>query len=336
MPTTNGPAMRGRTPRYYTTVGAVGLVVLAALVYGAFHAADLPLIGGGTTYAARFGEAGGLRADDEVRVAGVKVGHVRAVELAGSHVRVEFRITDDRVRLGRDTGAAIRIRTLLGRKYLSLVPAGPGRLDPAREIPQSRTVSPYDVVEAFSDLATTTGRIDTAQLATALDTLSATFAGTPAEVRGSLDGLSRLSRTIASRDEELHRLLAHANQVSRVLADRDTELVALVRDGDLVLREVRARRALIHQLLVTAQELSAQISGLVADNQARLEPALKRLASVVGMLRANQDSLDRSIRLLAPFLRVFTNTLGTGPWFDTYIPNLVPLPAAPRVPGGGR
>ena len=325
--------MRGRQ-RNPVTLGAAGLAVIAGLVYAAFNAGDLPVIGGGTTYAAQFTEAGGLRAEDEVRVAGVKVGSVRAVELAGDHVRIEFRVEDDAPRLGTRTGATIRIRTLLGRKYLALAPAGSGELDPETEIPRSRTVAPYNVVEAFSDLTTTTERIDTAQLATALDTLSETFADTPAEVRGSLEGLSRLSRTIASRDEQLKVLLDRANTVSKVLSDRDDELVKLIRDGDLLLKEIHARRALIHQLLVTTQELSTQVTGLVRDNRAQLEPALRRLAAVVQLLRDNQDSLDKSIQLLAPFVRVFANTLGTGPWFDTYIPNLVPLPSEPRLPGG--
>jgi phospholipid/cholesterol/gamma-HCH transport system substrate-binding protein len=40
------------------------------------------------------------------------------------------------------------------------------------------------------------------------------------------------------------------------------------------------------------------------------------------MLQANQDSLDRGLAVLAPFYRVFTNTLGNGRWFDTYVQNL--------------
>ena len=49
------------------------------------------------------------------------------------------------------------------------------------------------------------------------------------------------------------------------------------------------------------------------------------------MLNKNEDNIDNSIRLMAPFYRVFANTLGTGPWFDTYIMNLPPVPG----PGGG-
>lgn len=323
--------MKSFRERNLVTVGAVGLTVLGLAIYGGFNAGDLPLIGGGTSYAAQFGEAGGLRVDDEVRIAGVRVGEVEAVELDGDHVLVQFEV-DEETRLGKETGASIRIKTLLGRKYLSLEPAGSGRLDPDKEIPMSRTVAPYDVVEVFSDLTTTTEEIDTGQLSKALDTLSTTFEDTPDEVRASLDGLSRLSRTIADRDEQLRTLLDRTNTVTRVLSDRDQQLVKLMRDGDLLLKEIRARRELIHQLLVTTQELSTQLTGLVEDNQAELEPALTRLASVVALLRENQRNLDRSIALMAPFTRVFANTLGTGPWFDTYIPNVVPLPSTPRLP----
>jgi phospholipid/cholesterol/gamma-HCH transport system substrate-binding protein len=40
------------------------------------------------------------------------------------------------------------------------------------------------------------------------------------------------------------------------------------------------------------------------------------------LLQDNQDSLDRGLAILAPFYRVFANTLGNGRWFDTYIQNL--------------
>lgn len=315
-------------------IGAVGLAVVGAVMVGALYPEAVPFVGGGTTYTAQFREAGGLTTADEVRVAGVRVGAVEAVELDGSHVRVDFSVESghDELALGRETGASIRIKTLLGRKYLSLEPAGDGALDPDAEIPLTRTVAPYDVVDAFSDLASTTERIDTDRLATALDTLAETFENTPDDVRASLDGLSRLSKTVASRDDELHTLLEHANDVTAVLSDRDEDLVELMRDTDLLLVEIRARRDLIHEVLVTSQELSDQLVALVRENREHLTPTLKRLRAVIDTLEQNQDDLERSIELLGPFVRVFANTLGTGPWFDTYIPNLVPLPASPNLP----
>ncbi|MDX6249024.1 MAG: phospholipid/cholesterol/gamma-HCH transport system substrate-binding protein, partial [Kribbellaceae bacterium] len=168
------------------TIGVVGLTIIGLIMLAAFKAQDLPLIGGGTKYSAQFSEAGGLKPNDEIRVAGVRVGQVRKVELEGTHVRVDF-VVDRGVNLGDKTGAEMKIKTLLGQKYLKLDPAGEGELKEGSEIPLSRTISAYDVVDAFTDLANTTERIDTNQLATALDTLSATFKNTPEEVRASLD-----------------------------------------------------------------------------------------------------------------------------------------------------
>jgi phospholipid/cholesterol/gamma-HCH transport system substrate-binding protein len=48
----------------------------------------------------------------------------------------------------------------------------------------------------------------------------------------------------------------------------------------------------------------------------------------VQVLNKNEDNIDNSLRLMAPFYRVFANTLGTGPWFDTYIQNFPPVPQA--------
>jgi phospholipid/cholesterol/gamma-HCH transport system substrate-binding protein len=310
------------------TIGVVGLTVLGLVMLAAFKAQDLPLIGGGTKYSAQFSEAGGLKPSDEIRVAGVRVGRVRKVELDGAHVRVDF-VVDRGVRLGDRTGAEMKIKTLLGQKYLELDPAGDGRLAEGSEIPLDRTVSAYDVVDAFTDLATTTERIDTTQLAKALDTLSATFRNTPAEVQASLTGLSRLSRNVAKRDDELRKLLQHSQVVTKVLADRNQELVKLMKDGNQVFQAVQARRALIHQLLVSTQKLSAQLAALVRENRKDLAPTLQKVNAVLAVLLKNQNALDASIRGLAPFVRVFTNTLGTGPWFDTYVQNLVPVPEIP-------
>ncbi|MFZ5849854.1 MAG: MCE family protein [Actinomycetota bacterium] len=312
---------RERNP---VVIGTVGLLVLAALLLAAFRADSLPLIGGGPMYRAAFSEAGGLRPEDEVRIAGVKVGKVTAVDLVGDHVRVTFRV-DRGTQLGQDTGASIRIKTVLGRKYLALEPKGTGQLAAGSEIPRSRTVAPYDVVTAFNDLSTTVDRIDTAQLAQALDTLAATFKDSPAAVRGAVDGLARLSQTIASRDAALKQLLARSNNVTKVLADRNQEFTTMLADGDLLLQEVQRRRDAIRQLLIGTDQLAQQLTGLVRDNRAALQPALDRLRNVVAVLEQNQQNLERAASLLGPFVRVYANTLGNGRWYDTYVQNFVPV-----------
>jgi phospholipid/cholesterol/gamma-HCH transport system substrate-binding protein len=312
-------------------IGAISLAVIAAFILAAFRAQDLPLIGGGETYTAAFTEAGGLKPDDPVRIAGVRVGKVQSVELEGDHVKVTFRVKTDS-QFGDETGAAIRINTLLGAMYLALEPAGSGQLKAGKEIPVERTTSPYDVVKAFSGLAATTDQINTDQLAQSLTTLADLTRNTPEEFQAALSGVSRLSSNIAEKDQRISQLLTNLQRVSTTLNARDQDIVSLMKESDTLFQALVARRDAVHNLLVSSSTLSTQLSALVRESRADLKPALTQLDDVVGILNKNEDNIDNSLRLMAPFYRVFTNTLGNGPWFDTYIQN---LPPAPDLTNGG-
>ena len=319
--------MRSFRSRNPMPIGIAGLVVIALGLTVAMFSDDLPIIGGGTTYSAQFSEAAGVEPDDEVRIAGVKVGKVTDVSLEGSNVVVTFKVKDAWV--GDDTSAAIKIKNVLGQKYLSLEPDGSEVLDPSIPIPRNRTASPYDVLEAFRGLAETTNAIDTTQLAQSFEVISQTFADTPDEVKGALTGLQQLSTTISSRDQQLSTLLSNTREISQTLADRDAEVVQLLRDGNLLLDEIGRRRDAIKTLLEGTQALAKELSGLVADNQAQLGPVLTSLDQLTGMLQRNQDALGKGIKNMAPFVRLFNNAVGNGRWFDNYICGLLPPALGP-------
>jgi phospholipid/cholesterol/gamma-HCH transport system substrate-binding protein len=318
-------SFRERNP---VPIGAAGLAVIAAVLVLAFNISDLPLIGGGDHYSAAFTEAGGLRAGDDVRIAGVKVGKVTGVDLESggrpdpaTHVRVDFTVTEP-VRFGPGTGASVRMKTLLGQKYLALEPAGSGQLKADSEIPLARTVSSYDIVDAFSDLATTTERIDTGQLAASLTTLATTFRDSPPEVKAALAGLTRLSRTVASRDAELQQLLASARSVTGTVAERNKAVQSIIDDADLLMTELDARREAIHTLFTNTSAMAQQLTALVRENRADLKPALDQLTTVLAVLQKHERDLSSTIAAMAPFTRLFANVLGNGRWFDSYIQNL--------------
>lgn len=317
-----------------TVIGAVGLTLILLILAASFNADKLPIIGGGTVYKAAFTEAAGLQPNDEVRIAGVKVGKVIGVDLDRDHVLVHFRLKN--ADFGKTSRADIRIKTVLGRKFLMLTPDGPGQLSTSDVIPTSRTSSPYDVSEAFQGLASTVGQIDTKQLETSFQTLADTFRDTPDDVKASLTGLSRLSRTIASRDQQLQVLLQRSSVVTQTLSQRDQDLTAFMADSSLILQELRRRRAAIDALLTSTTQLSEQLIALVRENRATLAPALAKLHDVVLVLKANQDNIDKALPRLATFTRIFSNNLGNGRWFDTIVQNLSsPAGFGPGAPAGG-
>ncbi|MCW2769394.1 MAG: transporter substrate-binding protein [Aeromicrobium sp.] len=302
-------------------IGVIGLSLIVLMMLGAFRADRLPIIGSGDVYHADFAEIGALKAGNEVRVAGVSVGKVQGIELEGNKVRVTFKI-DKGTEFGTETGADIRVRTLLGAEFLALTPKGPGQLAKGATIPLARTIAPYDVVQAFSELSQTTDQIDVPELSKALDTLADVSSQTPEEFRGAIKGVSNLSRNLAARDDQINTLLVNLKKVSGVLNSRNQELVTLFKDSDVLFRAISERRDSIHRLLVSTQSISTQLRGLVKDTRADLLPTLKQLDVVTSMLRKNEGSIDEALRVFPAFTRVFANALGTGPWFDTYLGGL--------------
>ena len=210
--------------------------------------------------------------------------------------------------------------------YISLDPAASGQLPAGTEIPVDRTSSPYDVVQAFSGLAQTSERIDTHQLARSLTTIADLTRNTPKNFRKALSGVSALSSNLAARDQQIGTLLQNLHGVTTTLNARDQDIVGLMRDSAVLFKALVKRRDAVHDLLRSTSQLSLELTKLVKQSRGDLHPALTHLSSVVDVLEKNSDNIDQSLRLMGPFYRVFANTLGGGPWFDTYIQNMPPVP----------
>lgn len=303
-----------------------GILFITLLLLATFNLNDLPLpfLGKKTTYQAAFSQAAGIAKENEVRVAGVRVGSVTDVKLdiENKQVLVTFKV-DEGVDLGEQTRAAIKLKTLLGTKYLELTPEGPGQLAAGSLIPVGRTSVPFQIYEAFNEFSETLDEVDTEQLAKSFDVLSETFGDPKGNARAALQGLASLSKTIASRDAELQELLAGTRKVTAALAARDSELTKLIADSELILDVVLQRRAAISALLRDTSILAKELTSLVRDNRATLDPLLDNLHSVISVLDKNLKSIDKTVATLGPFARYATNAVGNGTWLDVYSENLL-------------
>ena len=320
--------MRRLTPlaeRNRVRVGAVGVLLLAALVIATFSYDRLPFVKGTRDYSAFFSEAGGIKPASDVRVSGLSVGRVSGIRLdngpGGPRVRVDFTVAKDVV-LGERTEAAIKTETVLGTKMLELTPRGDGSL--SGPIPLERTTSPYDLPDALGDLTATISGLDTVQLSQALTTLSQTFTDTPPALRAALSGVSRFSETLETRDAALRNLLANATTATSVLAKRTDQIAELVVNSNALLGELLAQRDSVDALMGNLTRVSSEISGLVADNRGRITPALDKLNGVLAILDNRKQELQRTMYLLRRYAMSFGEVLGSGPFFKASVVNLVP------------
>ncbi|RJO78696.1 MCE family protein [Nocardia panacis] len=301
-------------------LGITGIVLAAAIALSALQFDRLPFIRSGANVTALFTDAGGLLPGDNVQVAGVRSGRVEDVRLDGDKVLVRFTL-DESIILGDKTSAAIKTNTVLGRRSLEVTPAGVGAIRRDQPIPLERTRSPYSLNDALSELAGTTSGLDMDRINQTLDTLSQTFADTPAPLRSALDGVTALSRSINQRDRALSELLKRAQSVTKVLADRGDQINALLLDGNSLLGELDRRRAALAQLIVAVDAVAKQLSGLVADNEKQLGPALDKLNSVLALLSKNRDNISKALDGLGPFEAALGEQVGSGPYFNSYMIN---------------
>lgn len=322
--------MARHSDRAILRLGTIALAVLVLVGAAAFNLQKFPGFRG-TGYHADFTDANGLSRGDMVQISGVRVGRVNSITIHGDHVTVNFDVHG--ADFGTETTASVEVLNLLGTKYLNLTPAGPGQLRSGGTIPIERTRTTYDVVSTLDQLTTTTEQLDTDQLATALHTLAGTLDASAPEVHQSFEGISRLSASIATRNREVAQLIQHANGVTKLLAERKGDLVTLMKQGDLVFQELQARKEAIHRLLVGARQLSVALKGIADDNRAEIGAALSDLHEVTSNLRRQRDKIQATIHYLGPYASVLINVLGTGPWFDAYVPNLTGMVTGEFVPG---
>jgi phospholipid/cholesterol/gamma-HCH transport system substrate-binding protein len=294
--------------------------VAAAVVLVSVNLDRLPFVHPATTYHAQFANSDGLRAGDDVRVAGVSVGSVTGVRVEGDHVRVDFTVRRG-LRLGADSGASIEVATVLGDLFLQVESSGPAALPAGGTIPVSRTTVPYTLITAFDQVGEFTDRTDLPALRASLQTLAATLHGiAPSDARAALRGLSGVAQTLAGKQAQISRILTAAAGITGTLDENSGALVQVLTQSDAFLHLLRQRHAVITRLLDDTAALGRQLHRLIGRNGAQLAPLLAHLKSVSDVLAADRAQLQRAVVSLADFSTNIADATGSGPWLDLLSP----------------
>ena len=308
------------TPR--VRAGFLGVVLIVLVI--AVGLAPERLVSWATSvrYQAQFADAGGIATGNDVTISGIKVGSVSTVKLDGRYALVTFTIGGT-VSLGSDTTAHVRTGTLLGERMLTLESAGDGTMSPMDVIPVARTGSPYSLTEAVGELTTNTAGTDTAALNQSLDTLSETLDQVAPQLGPAFDGVSRLSRAINERDDSLGDLLRDGADVTEILSERSAQVNTLILNANDLVGVLSARRYEIVELLAHTSALAKQMSGVIDDNEQQLAPTLDKLNAVTAVLEKNRDNIAKALPGLAKFQTTLGETIGNGPYYQAYIPNII-------------
>lgn len=309
-------------PRKALRNGMIGAVTTIALLLAAVLVPQLAFRARTQEHVAEFANAAGLTTGTPVNVAGVPAGRVTGVELAGDRVVVTFRV-DDGQRLGVSTLAGIKIRTVLGTRYLQVDPAGPGELEDP--IPVERTSVPYSLDEISRGATSTTGRLDTAQLQQMIGTLRQAAPSDSRLTGDALAGISDAAQVLGERGAQIEELLHGTQALTTTLLEEQNSLVTLLGDAKLIADVLHQRRAALRQLITDLDGITAQLDGLLRDNREVIDPLLSDLHVVTDALERSDRDIAETLRRLGASSRYIANASGNGPWGDVSAP-LGPVP----------
>lgn len=294
--------------RNKTWLGIIAVVVVAVVVGGLLLVKVANV--GYRHYTAQFLQAAALRVGNPITIAGIPVGEVTSMELAGDHVEAGLKIRDD-ITLGDQSSASIKITTILGSRYLSVQPAGQGSV-PDDTFDLEHTEVPYDLQEALADVTTTYEQVDSDKFAETLGVLGTQLQTLPPVVPQALANTKTLSEIIAQRRDQLGSLLKTTETVTNTLRRQQSTIGSLVRQGNSLVGEFVARRDTFHAMMAALTNLVETLSGIVIDDRPELEELLRNVHELSGML-AHHDDLLRSTLQSGPIaLRGLANASGTG------------------------
>jgi len=297
-------------------------------------------------YKAVFSDATGVVNGDDVRVAGVKVGTVKDVEIHDrTKALVTFDVAEDHD-VTESTFATVRYRNLVGQRYIALTQGvgGPSILREGATIPLQRTAPALDLTllfNGFKPLFEALTPSDVNQLAYEIITV---FQGEGGTMESLLAHTASVTTELASRDQVIGELIDNLNDVMATLGNRDTQLSnLLIRLREFIGGLSKDREAILGSL-DSVSALAVETSDLVTGIRPGLTKDVTQLRKVAGNLDRNKAEIDRALQVLPIKLNKVGRTAIYGSWFNFYLCNFkarVNLPGGQTVPvdyntGGAR
>jgi phospholipid/cholesterol/gamma-HCH transport system substrate-binding protein len=236
--------------------GTVAVLAAAVIVFAGFTWFDAR---GHDTIRAVFTSAEGLNVNDDVRVLGVSVGKITAIQNEGDAVLVTMEVDADQP-IPAEARAAIVSPSLVSGRFVQLAPvwSGGDRLEDGATIGLERTAVPVsfdDVKQQLTDLATTLGpalgkrRGALASTIVALDRglkhgnssrlreaitelrgAASALSDGRSDLFGTIENLNRFTRNLALHDAAIRGFTNELDAVGTTLALNRTTLRSAVRD----------------------------------------------------------------------------------------------------------
>jgi virulence factor Mce-like protein len=214
---------------------------------------------------ATFVTARGIYPGDDVRILGVKVGTIKAIQAEATQAKLTLSIDRD-VPVPAEAKAVIVAQNLVAARYVQLTPAYAGKgptMGDGALIPEGRTAAPVEWDEVKTQLL---------RLATDLGPSSTTSTTSVARF------IDSTSHALGGNGEKLRETIAQLSQVGRIIADGGGNIVDVIKNLQTFVSALRDTAPQIASL----QNRLATLTDVLNGSRSDLDAALANLSTAVG------------------------------------------------------
>lgn len=278
-----------------------------------------------------FSDASGVKPRDGVRLAGVKVGYVTAIDLTGPTAVVHFQLNDD-VTITSNTTAAVRYQNLLGQRYIELIGAAQGKTQGAlTQVALDKTIPSFDVSTLFNGFKPVFDTLNAGEINELQSNLLRVAQGDGRGISPVLKQVANITAYGNQRSEIITNIVTSLGQVSDQLAGRSAEMVELV---DKLGSIVDAFSRVSDRLRESLREVNRSMSKTVLTGE-QLESTYDQSFAAIYQRLAREpgesEGLLNGAVLLKPLLDSLTAATNSTPSEAQCSKGLLPLPDTAQI-----
>lgn len=325
----------------------VFLVVSVALTWTMYVTLARNVSGATDTYSAIFTDVSGLHAGDDVRMAGVRVGRVKAVELDGVRAKVTFDLQRGQVVYG-NTAATVTYQNLIGQRYvgLSLREFGdPNVVSPGGRIPVEHTEPSFDISKLLNGFEPLFSVLDPRQVDNISAAVVRALQGDDGAVTTLIAETASLAQAFAGPDQILGQVIDNLGAVLGDLSKQSDSLQTVLRQTRRIFDALAQQRDVLFQQVDSISGVLGRAADVVRGASPAMTAFVERQPGFAEHFMDNKEKFAY-LGFNMPFLlKGLARITDNGAYLDAYvcdvtasmIPGFDPLLAAilaARTPSG--
>ncbi|MBB5915416.1 phospholipid/cholesterol/gamma-HCH transport system substrate-binding protein [Nocardia transvalensis] len=297
------------------------LVVSIGLTWSMYVTLSRSVSGQTETYSAIFTDVSGLHAGDDVRMAGVRVGRVQAVDLDGVRAKVTFEVQRDQPVYG-NTAASVTYQNLIGQRYvgLSLRDFGdPRKLPAGGQIPVEHTEPSFDISKLLNGFEPLFSVLDPQQVDNISAAVVRSLQGDDGAITTLIAETASLAQAFAGPDQILGQVIDNLSGVLGDLSRQSGNLQTVLQQTHRIFDGLAQHR---DELFGQVEAISGTL-GRAADVVRGASPALNQFVDRrPGFAQHFVDGKDRFAYVgfnLPYLLKGLARITGNGSYLDAYV-----------------